>query len=77
MHLQKCWPLIVIARLAGLIALMVAIFHLLGTNRTGWQMDMCVGLGWLILANLDEQIARLRDMAEKEGVEKEASQDLG
>lgn len=66
-HLQKIWPLIIVARTAGLLALIAGIRHLCIATQADWQLDMCIGLGWFILADLEELIARSRDKAEKQG----------
>ncbi len=67
-HIQTRCPLIVVFRLAGAIAMIVSISHMLRRiEQANWRLTMCVGLGWLILAAVEECEARLRDAAEKQG----------
>jgi hypothetical protein len=63
-HAQIRRPLIVLYQFAGLIALIASIANMLGYREADWQLNMIVGLAWLIFATLEEGEARLRDANE-------------
>lgn len=63
-HTQKVWPLIVMGRIAGTLALIAAMANLLGFGKAEWKQNMLLGLLWLILATLEEITAKIRDVVE-------------